>query len=255
MPVPMPVPTPIRTPMPSPMPVPMLMPTLMPTLMPMPMPMLMPTPVPTPVPIPMPVPVPMPIPIPMPGSGPMPGPNEGFKCTPSKFADDTKLSGAVEAPEEQDAIQKDLDKLKKWVYRNVKGFNKTKCWCCTWLGAIPCTAQAGDEQMESSPAQRDLGVLLGLHPALGASTGPSLSTRRTLTFRVNPEEATKMAAGMEHLSYKERLRELELFSLEKRRLWGDLIVAFQYLKGAHKKDGDKLYTRTCDDRTREITSN
>ncbi|RMC00560.1 hypothetical protein DUI87_23176 [Hirundo rustica rustica] len=84
-----------------------------------------------------------------------------IKCTPSKFADDTKLSGAVEAPEEQDAIQKGLDKLKKWVYRNVKSFNKTKCWCCTWLGAIPCTAQAGDEQMESSPAQRDLGVLLG----------------------------------------------------------------------------------------------
>jgi len=59
-----------------------------------------------------------------------------------------------------------------------------------------------------------------------------------------------MIQGMEHLSCEERMRELGLFSLEKRRLWGGLTVAFQYLNRACKKDGDKLFTRACSDRTR-----
>jgi len=59
-----------------------------------------------------------------------------------------------------------------------------------------------------------------------------------------------MTQGLEQLSYKEWLRELGLFSLEKRRLWGDLIVAFLYLKGACKKGGANLFSKACCDRTR-----
>lgn len=50
-----------------------------------------------------------------------------------------------------------------------------------------------------------------------------------------------MLRGVEHLPYKERLRELNLLSLEKKRFQDDRIVTFWYLKGAFKKDGEGLY--------------
>ncbi|KFV91766.1 ATP-dependent RNA helicase DDX24, partial [Eurypyga helias] len=66
----------------------------------------------------------------------------------------------------------------------------------------------------------------------------------------SPGEATKMLRGLEHLCCDERLRQLALLSLEKRRLRGDLIAAFQYLKGAYKEAFGGLLTMPCSDRTR-----
>ena len=67
--------------------------------------------------------------------------------------------------------------------------------------------------------------------------------------------ATKMIRGLEHLSYEERLRKLGLFSLEKRRLWGDLVAVFHHLKGVYKQEGERLFTWSDSDRTRRMGLN
>ena len=59
-----------------------------------------------------------------------------------------------------------------------------------------------------------------------------------------------MIQGMEHLSCEDRLRELGLFSLEKRRLKGDLIATLLYLMGNERKEEGRLFSRVCGDRTR-----
>ena len=69
-------------------------------------------------------------------------------------------------------------------------------------------------------------------------------------IRTSPEEGHKQDQGLEHLSYKDRLRELGLFSLEKRSPQGDLTVAFQDLRAAYRRDGKGLFVRGCNDRTR-----
>lgn len=48
------------------------------------------------------------------------------------------------------------------------------------------------------------------------------------TLKLVQKMAMQMIRGLEHLSYNVILRTLELFSLEKRKLWEDLLVAFQY---------------------------
>jgi len=168
--------------------------------------------------------------------------DEGTECTLSKFADDTKLGGVAGTPEGCAAIQRDLDRLASWTQRNLMKFNKGKCRVLHRERTNPMHQyRLGTDLLESSSAERDLGMLVdnklmmsqqcgqeveGGYPppllcpgeapsgVLRSSSGLPSSRKMRNYWRVQ-WRATKMMRGLEHLSCKERLRELGLFSLKK----------------------------------------
>jgi len=83
------------------------------------------------------------------------------ECNISKFVDDTKLGVAVESLEEQEALLRDLHRLEHWIMTKGVKFNKTKFW----ILHLGCNNDGhkyklGEEWLESSFAERDLGVVV-----------------------------------------------------------------------------------------------
>ncbi|GAB0184565.1 mitochondrial enolase superfamily member 1 [Grus japonensis] len=87
--------------------------------------------------------------------------DQGLEGVVSKFADDTKLGGAVDSVKGGEALQRNLDRLENWAITNCMRFNKGKCRILhLGRGNSGYMYRLGNDTLETSQPERHLGVLV-----------------------------------------------------------------------------------------------